>query len=442
MLTPLYSYFHPMLLTILIAGLVACDNSGTKSLIWTDTKQFGIASAVTKASGISVDSKDNVVVVGTLGERDMGVTISSFFVIKYDATGNKQWTKQPNATSLKESFGNAVSTDSKGNVFVTGYTEGNLSGNSFVGLDFFVIKYNATGIRQWTKQLGDNRSKSFGRGISIDNKDNVIVTGYTDAGLDGDSSSGFYNCFITKFDSFGTKQWTKQVGTQRDTKGTAISIDSKNNVIVTGYTSGGLDGNKEFGTFDFFVTKYNALGIKQWTKQLGVKPFSTKGFGVSVDSKDNIVVTGDTSGGFDGEGLDGNSRVGRGDSFVTKYDASGVKQWTKELGVTSAETGGTAISIDSKDNIIVTGYTQGGLDGNTLMGNQDLFITKYNATGDKQWTKQLGVASAITSGTGISIDSKDNIVVTGTTNGELDGINLIGVSDLFVIKYNSDGIKL
>ena len=41
----------------------------------------------------------------------------------------------------------------------------------------------------------------------------------------------------------------------------------------------------------------------------------------------------------------------------------------------------------------MTGYTGGGLDGNTSSGGKDIFLIKYDSSGTKQWTKQLGTSS-------------------------------------------------
>ena len=51
------------------------------------------------------------------------------------------------------------------------------------------------------------------------------------------------------------------------------------------------------------------------------------------------------------------------------------------------------VATDSSGNVYVTGGTKGGLDGNTSAGNTDLFVVKYNSSGTKQWTKQLGSSS-------------------------------------------------
>ena len=133
---------------------------------------------------------------------------------------------------------------------------------------------------------------------------------------------------------------------------------------MTGYTSGGLDGNTNAGSTDLFVVKYNSSGVKQWTKQLGTSA-DDRGYNITSDSGGNVYVTGWTKGDLDG------TNVGGEDLFVVKYNSSGVNQWTKQLGTSSSESG-NGITSDSGSNVYVTGSTLGGLDGNTSAGNADL----------------------------------------------------------------------
>ena len=93
----------------------------------------------------------------------------------------------------------------------------------------------------------------------------------------------------------------------------------------------------------------------------------------------------------------------------------------------------------------MTGYTTGlenyiGLDGNTSLGSKDIFLVKYNSSGTKQWTKQLGT-SVYEHGKDVTTDSSGNIYVTGLTQGGLDGNTNSGKDDIFLVKYKSSGTK-
>jgi len=57
---------------------------------------------------------------------------------------------------------------------------------------------------------------------------------------------------------------------------------------------------------------------------------------------------------------------------------------TKQLGVASASTVATGVAVDSSGNVYVSGSTTGGLDGNTILGLEDFFLTKYDSSGNKQ----------------------------------------------------------
>jgi uncharacterized delta-60 repeat protein len=359
------------------------------------------------------------------------------------STDNTTWTKQLGTSSWDE--GNGVTTDSSGNIYVTGYTNGDLDGNISSGDDdIFLVKYDSSGTKQWTKQLGTS-SGDRGNGVTTDSSGNVYVTGQTYGGLDGNTSSGSSDIFLVKYNSSGTKQWTKQLGTSPNDLGYDVTTDSSGNIYVTGTTWGGLDGNTISGYgSDMFLVKYNSSGTKQWTKQLGTGTSDPNvgGNGVTTDSSDNIYVTGATNG-----DLDGNISSGESDIFLVKYNSSGTKQWTKQLG-TSEKDYGNGVTTDPSDNIYVTGWTLEGLDGNTHSGyGYDIFLVKYNSSGTKQWTKQLGTSSGDLGtssgdvGYDVTTDSSGNIYVTGSTRGGLDGNTSSGSIDIFLVKYNSSGTK-
>jgi len=76
-------------------------------------------------------------------------------------------------------YANGVATDSSGNVYVTGGTKGGLDGNTSAGNnDLFVVKYNSNGTKEWTKQLG-SASSDYANGVATDSSGNVYVSGVT-----------------------------------------------------------------------------------------------------------------------------------------------------------------------------------------------------------------------------------------------------------------------
>jgi hypothetical protein len=407
---------------------------------WIGTKQMGVAGARTNDNSVATDASGNVYVAGyTRGGLDGNTLTGTYdqFVTKYDSSGVKQYTRQMGVAG-KTASGYSVATDASGNVYVAGSTSGGLDGNTLTGTyDFVVTKYDSSGVKQYTRQLGVTGQNTYGLSVATDASGNVYVAGATYGGLDGNTLTGTNDFFVTKYNSSGVKQYTRQLGVAGQiTYGESVATDAIGNVYVAGITGGGLDGNTLTGTNDFFVTKYNSNGVKQYTRQLGVTGQATYGESVATDASGNVYVAGDTTG-----GLDGNTLTGTRDFFVTKYNSSGVKQYTRQLGVAGKATVGRSVATDASGNVYVAGDTTGGLDGNTLTGTYDFFVTKYNSSGVKQYTRQLGVAGKATASQSVATDASGNVYVAGDTAGGLDGNTLTGTQDFFVTKYNSSGVK-
>jgi len=407
---------------------------------WAGTKQLGVVSQNTFGQSVATDASGNVYEAGTTYGGLDGNTLTGtadFFVTKYNSGGVKQYTKQMGVLG-QATGGASVVSDISGNIYVAGNTYGGLDGNTLTGVaDLFVTKYNSSGVKQYTKQLGVAGQATGGQSVATDASGNIYVAGSTSGGLDGNTRTGIFDFFVTKYDSSGVKQYTKQLGVAgRFTYGFFVVTDTGGNVYVAGYTTGGLDGNTLTGTSDFFVTKYNGSGVKQYTKQLGVAGTQTVGLSLATDASSNVYISGYTGG-----GLDGNTLTGTRDLFVTKYNSSGIKQYTKQFGVAGQVTAGQPVATDVNGNVYVAGYTTGGLDGNTLTGNTDFFVTKYDSSGVRQYTKQLGVAGQDTYGNSVATDANGNVYISGYTTGGLDGNTRTGINDFFVTKYDSSGMK-
>ncbi len=400
------------------------------SIPWIGTKQLGTSSN-DHGYGLSVDSSDNIYVTGeTQGKIDENPHLGQedIFLSKFDSKGTKLWIKQLGTSSMD--IARAVSLDSKNNIYVMGITKGGLDGNTHFGdEDIFLIKFDSRGTKLWTKQVGTS-SKDGGLRMTVDSKDNIYMTGYTNGALDGKTHFGDEDIFLIKYNSNGIKQWTKQLGSKLKDVGHGVTVDSKDNVYLTGW----VNGNKKS---EIILVKFNSDGNEQWTRQnfdyLGGSVLEI-GLGLTVDSSDNLYVTGLTTG-----SLDGHINAGSNDIFLFKYNSDGIKQWSDQLGSTSNDLG-FEVSVDDSNNIYITGYAYGKLDGNSDSGGHDIFLVKYNSKGIKQWTKQLGTSSN-DEGWGVTVDSSNYIYLTGITEGGLDGNTNFGNKDVFLVKYNSDGVK-
>jgi len=108
-------------------------------------------------------------------------------------------------------------------------------------------------------------------------------------------------------------------------------------------------------------------------------------------------------------------------AVVSATTQSGTWSGTVLIGTASTDRG-HGIAVDTSGNIYVAGYTAGNLDGETNNGGDDIFLTKYDSSGARQWTRLSGTAVADASGwSAVAVDGSGNIYVTGYTSGNLDG---------------------
>ena len=86
----------------------------------------------------------------------------------------------------------------------------------------------------------------------MDSAGDIYLTGRTQgsagtAGLDGNTHNGSYDIFLAKYDSAGTKKWTKLLGTSGPDSGGDLVVDSSDNIYISGLTYGDLDGTNAGG---------------------------------------------------------------------------------------------------------------------------------------------------------------------------------------------------
>ena len=129
----------------------------------------------------------------------------------------------------------------------------------------------------WIATLG-GITNDFGKGIAVDSSGNVYAVGEADIG-------GQYDLIIAKYNSSGGIQWQRTLANE---SGSGIAVDSSGNAYVVGTISSSLTPS---GSSDFSIAKYDTDGNIQWQRGLG-DSLGDSGYGITVDSSDNVYITG------------------------------------------------------------------------------------------------------------------------------------------------------
>ena len=269
------------------------------------------------------------------------------------------------------------------------------------------------------------------RSSAVDSSGNLIIVGQTEGNLTGETTVQEYCGFIAKISTDGVRKWTQQCqfGTIED--GTIaygsivdVEVDEEDNIYVVGpYLN------------DSALSKLSADGQLLWTKQFGRDDASENPVAIQRGADGEIYVTGTV------EPDDYNIAQG---IFVTKVSASGGNVSTREYGSDGRDIP-VDIGVDSQNNLYIAGYTDGDLDGQLNTGSQDIFLTKFDTTGTRLWTKLFGSETApehqMLSDLTRSMDitAEDVIYIAGDTQGNLGGNTNIGNYDMFVTKFSTDG---
>jgi hypothetical protein len=413
------------------------------------TYRFGDAAAQT-AYGVATDATGNVFITGSMGGTTNfgGTSLTSaggddIYLVKFDPLGNHIWSQRfgdGTTTQVAE----AVATDSAGNVVMTGVLRGtaNFGGGTLTANgsgDVFVAKFDPAGNHLWSRRFGDGMHQG-GDHIACDSIGDVFITGASNGTINfGGSdlvSAGDTDVFITKFDSAGNHLWSKRFGNSVTQRGVGVAVDAQGDVALTGTSSGGtinFGGSNLSGTDNVFLVKFDGLGNHLWSKMFG-DGLTQYGARPAVDSNDNVVITGGMNGtaNFGGGAL---SSSGSEDVYVAKFDPSGNHLWSKLFGDASYQRA-HGVAIDLADDIILTGGFAGNLDfgGGPLLPGY-LYLAKLDDAGTFLGARSFGNAYS----RAVATDANGNILLTGELTGSVDlgggTLTSAGSFDIFLAKF-------
>jgi hypothetical protein len=444
-----------------------------------------------------------------------------------------------------------IASDSQSNIYVvgsTGSTGGNIaiqnatptaqipSTNIFISPSTtdrpYLIKYNSAGQGVWAVSLVTGKSDSTTFSVAVDSFDNVYVTGkyfmtvttqlqnaVLNPPVGGPSftlssvtmppsfqppppAASTFGIFVTKYTKDGIAVWTTAFNGPTDAdSGNGISVDSNNNVYITGNYSSTINVQlynglstapyqslspitlqSTGGINSMFLIKMNENGIIQWATT-AYDMLNAGNNGIICDNCDNIIITGFyatngstplTLGNATTTGQTPSSitlAASPGNSYIAKYNTNGQALWATYMGDASVTAGrGFSVAVDYNNNIYLTGLysapsqidiykasgnTQGIANITLPAADLAMYLVKYTTNGQSVWATYLGNKDE--SGRGVAIDGLNNVYVAGQYLGPQTLQNVNGSSQsssgivlplptpsdtpiaAFVVKYTTDG---
>jgi len=212
------------------------------------------------------------------------------------------------------------------------------------------------------------------------------------------------------------------------------------------------------GDYDVFVARYASDGALMWAKRAG-GPSGDLSSGAAALADSGCLVTGWFAGtavfGAGEANQTALTTAGGNDMFVARYAGDGSLVWARRAGGTTGDLG-RAVAALAGGGCVVTGQFSGtatfgaGEQHETVLGaagGEDVFVAEYASDGSLVWAKSAGGVASEPSA-GIAAFADGSCAVTGWFAGTATFgagepnqtvLTSIGVEDVFVARYTSDG---
>ena len=292
---------------------------------------------------------------------------------------------------------------SRAAIYVGGDTFGSIDGQTNAGgQDGWVSKRSPhTGALMWTVQIGTPGEDSV-RDIGWTYMtEDIFVVGYTTGNLNGEQNAGGQDAFVARLShETGSILWTRLLGTSANEQAHGVYPYHNGFLYVAGFTGGSLDGHTNQGTDDAFLAKFQfdpssspsspsspsapsspspspspsaTDGRKHWTKLIG-SPGVDRAYSVSYNQRHNqLHIAGYTTGNLMGQNVTGGK-----DAFLSVFSSGdGTHILTQLYGSTADEEASSVECVIHGTGAFVAGFSLGNLMGQSNSGARDGFLLQY-----------------------------------------------------------------
>jgi hypothetical protein len=205
--------------------------------------------------------------------------------------------------------------------------------------------------------------------------------------------AGLMACILLSLASpVALADWDRTFGGADSDGGNSIHRTTDGGYVIAGYTM-----SQGAGESDVWLIKTDADGNMQWEKTFGGSDYDYCG-GVRQTADGGYIIAGHTmsygAGGYD--------------VWLIKTDASGNKQWDTTFGGAGSDLG-ESVRQSADGGYIIVGSTE-----SYGAGDDDVWLIKTDASGNKQWDRTFG-GTGWDEGAGVEQTADGGYIVAGAT---------------------------
>ncbi len=361
-------------------------SGSTGELLW-EKQEPGNPTDLNQPAALIIETNNDVVVAGTVGAD---------FIARYRGSdGGTVWARQ-NTFGAADNIRDLI-VEPGGDLIIAGYITN--TNKPLQGFDFQTARLSgdSSALMWQTNYNAQGPSLNVPKAAGIDSLGNVIVAVRTD--------NHFYTVKYATDDS--RILWERPYagpGNLQDMV-SALALDSHDNVIVTGSTESLTNG---YRATDIYTAKYAASGGALLWEHLynGPDNLNDAGIMAAVDSKDNVVVSGNSR-----------SLNNWDDIYTAKYNGTnGALLWERRYnGPYSHMDDISAMLLDAHDDVVVTGTSL--TRGTNLLLQTDIYTAKYSGLdGSILWEQRYSSPTNGSTVISLGFDPQGDVIILGSSS--------------------------
>jgi hypothetical protein len=321
---------------------------------------------------------------------DPAYMTEDMWVIKTDASGNKQWDKRFGGMGTDHADDVMVTND--GGFLISGISSSSISGDKTQDTigpnDYWLVRTDAAGNKLWDKVYGGPGLELGPVRIIATSDGGYLLGGISRSGAGAfktdtlrdtlTTSTGFRGDYwVVKIDSGGTVQWDKTFGGASVEWFRDLIQTSDGGYLIAGYSWSEITGDVTdysrdtsslwYNRGDYWIVKTDASGNKLWDKKFGGEYYDRIYRSIQTIDQGFLLI-GNSVSDAGGDKTEDNY-PGASETWIVKTDSSGILEWDKTI-ITGGGSFGDAVQKSSGCYVIASAVSNN-IVGYCTIANRD-----------------------------------------------------------------------